>query len=201
MNGSIRIMAAKTARILGTKISVCSWICVSACKSETTKPTIRATSMSGAPTLRNVTMPSRAMSRMAAPVMAAPSDRHAHDFLIRRDDTVTHGDEGLEGRLAFGDGGDHVDDIGLAARRRHRLRLGGFAGLGDAVHGALQERGEVEAGAGRRGAGFRGPAQESLRRGIGAGRDGVGGHRSAPLWARSRCVLIDSIKTHKRDRF
>src|SRR5918997_4536391 len=109
MNGSIRIMAANTARIFGTKMSVCSWICVSACMSETTKPTRRATSISGAPTLRNVTMPSRAMSRMAAPVM---SDRHAHDFLVGGDDAVAHGDERLEGRLAFGYGRHHVNNVG-----------------------------------------------------------------------------------------
>src|SRR5215203_5713394 len=181
MNGSIRIMAANTARILGTKMSVCSWICVSACNSDTTKPTSRATSIKGAPTLRNVTMPSRAMSRMAAPVMGRPSDRHAHDFLIRRDDAVAHGDERLEGGLAFGDGRHHVDDVRLAAGRRERLRLGLLAGLRDSADGPLDEGREVKPGGALRGARLRRGMEEALRCGVGAGRDGVGRHCSASL--------------------
>ena len=38
------------------------------------------------------------------------SDRHPHDFLIGRDDTVAHGDQGLDRSLALGNRGDDVDD-------------------------------------------------------------------------------------------
>src|SRR5919199_303299 len=41
---------AAVARIFGMKVSVCSWICVTAWKTLTTRPTARPTSSSGRPT-------------------------------------------------------------------------------------------------------------------------------------------------------
>src|ERR1044072_3995274 len=109
MNGSASSSVTKIARIFGTKISVCSWIWVSACTSETTTPTIRPTTISGDDTTTMVQIASRAISRVSAPVMiyvpfhnssfrdappgAGPDDRldrHLHDVFIGLDHAVAH---------------------------------------------------------------------------------------------------------------
>src|SRR4029077_12195265 len=72
MNGSATSMAMKIARIFGTKTRVVSWICVSACNSETATPTTSPTSISGAATSSKVSIASRATSITSGPVICAP---------------------------------------------------------------------------------------------------------------------------------
>src|ERR671936_344651 len=69
MNGKASSSVTKIARIFGTKISVCSWICVSAWNSDTTTPTTRPTTISGAETTTRVQIASRATSRVSGPVI------------------------------------------------------------------------------------------------------------------------------------
>src|SRR3954447_16495900 len=69
MNGSASSSVTKIASIFGTKISVCSWIWVSAWISDTATPTRRPTIISGDDTTTMVQIASRAMSRVSAPVM------------------------------------------------------------------------------------------------------------------------------------
>src|SRR6195952_2183723 len=136
--------------------------------SETTRPTTRATIISGPATFRNTKMPSRATSRMARPVMGsgilrlrwaadrivrtpvkakprnrAGSDLHPHDLLVGRDHAVAHGHEGLEGGFALGDRGHDVDDGGLACGDGQGLRVRVSPGLPDGIEGRAEERLEV----------------------------------------------------------
>src|SRR5882757_2116166 len=69
MNGSASSNVTKIARIFGTKISVCSRICVSAWNSDTTTPTTRPTTIKGDDTTTMVQIASRATSRVSAPVI------------------------------------------------------------------------------------------------------------------------------------
>src|SRR5579863_170073 len=69
INGSVKISVTKIARIFGTKISVCSWIWVSAWNSDTTTPTTSPTTISGEDTTTMVQIASRATSRVSAPVI------------------------------------------------------------------------------------------------------------------------------------
>src|ERR1700749_1266225 len=69
MNGSASNNVTKIASIFGTKISVCSWIWVSAWNSDTTTPTTSPTTISGEDTTTMVQMASRATSRVSAPVI------------------------------------------------------------------------------------------------------------------------------------
>src|ERR1700679_1198048 len=109
----------KIAMIFGTKTSVCSWICVSACRRPMTRPTASAVIMAGAAISSSTQMASRAKSIVSAGVMnlslewrvAKTSDRHLHDVLIGRDDLVADGDDRIEGELSGVDGIDDVDDV------------------------------------------------------------------------------------------
>src|SRR6185369_7354083 len=65
MNGNASNNVTKIARIFGTKISVCSWIWVSAWNSDTTSPT----TIKGDDTTTMVQIASRATSRVSAPVI------------------------------------------------------------------------------------------------------------------------------------
>src|ERR1700751_3596268 len=69
MNGKASNRVTKIARIFGTKISVCSWICVSAWNSDTTTPTTSPTTIKGDDTTTIVQIASRATSRVSAPVI------------------------------------------------------------------------------------------------------------------------------------
>jgi hypothetical protein len=69
MNGSASNNVTKIARIFGTKISVCSWIWVSAWNSDTTTPTTRPITISGDDTTTMVQIASRATSSVSAPVI------------------------------------------------------------------------------------------------------------------------------------
>src|SRR4029079_18365708 len=71
MNGKASNSVTKIARIFGTKISVCSWICVSAWNNDTTTPTTRPTTISGDDTTTMVQIASRATSRVSAPVICS----------------------------------------------------------------------------------------------------------------------------------
>src|ERR1700692_3051901 len=140
MNGSATSMARKIARIFGTKTSVVSWICVSACNSETATPTINPTSMSGAATIMSVTIASRATSMTSGPVIRAPlicicrgekaSDLHLQNVLVGRDHLVAHRDQRLHGGFGFRYCGDDVDHVGLAGGDGSRLRVGFLRRLG-----------------------------------------------------------------------
>src|SRR5258708_33470627 len=138
MNGSAISMAAKIARILGTKTSVISWIWVSACKSEMATPTTRPISISGLATRTSVTSESRATSRTSGPVMTtssrsscASSNRHRHDALVGLDDLVAYRHHGLDRDLGLGNRGDHVDHVGLAGNHRSGLGIGFVPGFAD----------------------------------------------------------------------
>src|SRR4029079_18555753 len=69
MNGKASNSVTKIARIFGTKISVCSWICVSAWNNDTTTPTTSPITISGDDTTTMVQIASRATSRVSAPVI------------------------------------------------------------------------------------------------------------------------------------
>src|SRR3954470_18896208 len=73
MNGKASNNVTKIARIFGTKINVCSWICVSAWNSDTTTPTTRPTTIRGDDTITMVQIASRATSRVSGPVIAQSS--------------------------------------------------------------------------------------------------------------------------------
>src|SRR3954470_15119065 len=100
MKGSANSMVTNMARIFGTNTSVCSWIWVSACTSETATPTTRPTTIIGDDTSTMVQIASRATSRVSAPVIwipqssgraakkSAESNRHLHDVLVGLDDAV-----------------------------------------------------------------------------------------------------------------
>src|SRR5580700_3582649 len=133
MNGSATSIATKIAMIFGTKTRVVSWICVSACNSETATPTISPTSISGEATSNSVSIASRATSITSGPVMLSPnlnfrrhrrqfSDRHLQNVLIGRDHLVAHRNQRLHRSFGLGDRGDDVDHVGLT--RRHGVRLG-----------------------------------------------------------------------------
>src|SRR5271169_2847893 len=124
MNGSATSIAMKIARIFGTKTSVVSWICVSACNSEMATPTISPTSISGEATSNKVSIASRATSITSGPVMLSPnlnfrrhrrrfSDWHLQDVLVGRDHLVAHRNQRLHRGLGLGDCGDDVDHIGF----------------------------------------------------------------------------------------
>src|SRR5437899_5220782 len=83
MNGKASNNVTKIARIFGTKISVCSWIWVSAWNSDTTTPTTRPTTISGDDTTTMVQIASRATSRVSGPVISrflpqSAYERHRH---------------------------------------------------------------------------------------------------------------------------
>src|SRR3954451_291287 len=70
MNGNASNNVTKIARIFGTKISVCSWIWVSAWNSDTTTPTTSPITIKGDDTTTMVQIASRATSRVSAPVIS-----------------------------------------------------------------------------------------------------------------------------------
>src|ERR1700744_6228592 len=87
----------KMAMIFGTKTSVCSWICVSACNKPMPRPTTRAVIIAGAEISKSTQMAWRAKSMESVGVMEAPSDRHLHDGLIGGDHLVADGDDRIQG--------------------------------------------------------------------------------------------------------
>ncbi len=103
MNGSAMSMARKIARIFGTKTSVVSWICVSACSSDMATPTTRPTSIKGAETRTSVSIASRATSMTSDPVIGGSSDRHLQHIFVGCDHLVAHRHERLERGFGFGD--------------------------------------------------------------------------------------------------
>src|SRR5208282_5871431 len=161
MNGSAISRARKIARIFGTKTSVVSWICVSACNSETATPTINPTSIRGAATSNSVTIASRATSNTSGPVIWSPffpcsashslsphagrgkSNRHLQDVLVGRDHLVADRDQRLDCGFGFGDRGDDVDHVGLAGGHGLRLDVRFLGGLGHGVDHVFQDRAEV----------------------------------------------------------
>src|SRR5262245_38656965 len=111
-------------------------------------PTTSPTTMIGAQTSTSVTIASRATSRTSGPVIDAappaaswhtcPSDRHPHHFFVGLDHTIAHRHEGLHGDLGFGDGGDHVHQIGLAGGGGLTLDVGLAARLDDRADHVLE---------------------------------------------------------------
>src|SRR5690606_39048980 len=181
MNGSIASMVRKMARILGTKTRVISWICVSACNSAIATPTASPTSISGLATLISAQMASRATSSTSAPLTfpsrsawsVRSSDRHPHDLLIGGDHAVAHADEGLHRHFGLGDGGDHVDEVGLAGGMGERRLVGPGTGGGDVIERLLHQRREILARLGRLcGAAGRRSDGVARRRRIGVRRHG-----------------------------
>src|SRR6185437_12331672 len=126
MNGSAKSIAMKIARIFGTNTKVCSWICVSACNSEITRPTTRPTSISGLAISTSVMIASRPTSTTSGPVIVyvLSSDRHLHDVVVGLHDAVTHRNQRGNRGFGFGNRSDDVDDVGLSGRERARLRVG-----------------------------------------------------------------------------
>ena len=68
MNGPSTTTVQITAAIFGTAASVCSWICVTACNSDTTRPTSSATTSGGPPSFSTTIT----ASRIAAPTSPSP---------------------------------------------------------------------------------------------------------------------------------
>src|SRR5580704_1292031 len=89
------------------------------------RPTARASSMIGAPSLSATTMVWWASSMASALFTGElpPSDRHLGDVLIGLDDAVAHGDHRLERDLGVVDGGGDLREIGLAGDGLQARRL------------------------------------------------------------------------------
>ena len=83
MKGSSSMSDSMMTMIFGTKVSVISWIWVSAWKSETTRPMPSARSITGAPSLSETMIASRAMS-MASPGFIAAAAPLATDQIGMR---------------------------------------------------------------------------------------------------------------------
>src|SRR3569832_106 len=123
--GRVISSTMNTATILGTKTSVCSWICVSAWSRPMPRPTTRAVSMAGVMTSSRTRIEERAKSMESAGVMCS-SDRHVHDGLVGLHDLVADGHDGIERDFRLVHGTDDVDDVGLAgdlASRPHLAEL------------------------------------------------------------------------------
>src|ERR1700722_2895690 len=190
MNGSATSIAIKIARIFGTKTSVVSWICVSACNSEMATPTTSPTSISGEATSNKVSIASRATSITSGPVILSPnlnfrcywrgfSDRHFQNVLIGRDHLVAYRDQRLHRGFGLGDRGDDVDHVGFAGRYGVRLGVGLLRRVGHGVDHVLQDRAEVRRRRFRRGgaaAEARGLFGHARERGIGIGGGDRCGH-------------------------
>ncbi len=71
MNGNASNSVTKIARIFGTKISVCSWIWVSAWNSETTTPTTSPITIKGDDTTTMVQIASRATPQIGIFMMSS----------------------------------------------------------------------------------------------------------------------------------
>src|SRR6185437_2119741 len=79
--GRVMSRTTKIATIFGTKTSVISWICVSACSRPMPRPTTSAVIIAGAMTSSSTRMEERAKSMESDAVMV-PSDRHVHVGLV-----------------------------------------------------------------------------------------------------------------------
>src|SRR4051812_13457869 len=124
MNGSRTRSDTNITTILGTKVSVASWIWVTAWMSEMIRPTTRLISIRGPETWSSTRIPSRASSTVSVSFIGPPanaddpepgsSDGHLEDIEIRADHAVAHRDHGLQRRLGARHRGDDVGQIGLA---------------------------------------------------------------------------------------
>src|ERR1700730_9759030 len=124
MNGSSASSETRMTSTLGTKVSVISWICVSACRKAMPRPTASAISMIGAPSFNETTMVSCAMSMTSVGLIRLrASDRHLRDVLVGGDDFVAQRDHGLQRKLGVVDGRRHRGDVGLAGHGLQALRL------------------------------------------------------------------------------
>src|SRR5579864_6242583 len=138
MKGSMRRTDTSTTNILGTKVRVISWICVSACKNEITRPTARAMSMIGAPSLSATTIVSCAMS-MASVAFTRASDRQLGDVLVGLDDFVANGDHRLERNLRVVHGGRDRGEIGLPRDGLKTRRLPVLEGVDSCTRRLLEQ--------------------------------------------------------------
>src|ERR1700733_2198210 len=71
------------------------------------------------------------------------SNLHLQDVLISRDHFVAHRHQRLEGGFGFGDRGDDVDHVSLAAGHGRRLRVGFLRGFGDRVDDIFEHVAEI----------------------------------------------------------
>src|SRR6056297_837525 len=129
---------ATIAASLGTKVSVSSWIEVSAWKSPTTSPAISATDRIGSEMITETQRPWRNVSNSTASSCIA-SHRHPQDFLVRLDNLVPDGDSGFHRKFGLGQGLHESMRIGLHGHGRLRRRLS-----------LLKCRGEIPRHAGHR---------------------------------------------------
>src|SRR6185312_11716126 len=163
MNGSSSTPPMNMAAIFGTNTSVISWICVSACRKPMVRPTTSAIASSGPATSTVVHSPSRMISMTSASVIllriprrTSPIlDRHPHDFLVRRDHLVAHGDGGLQRNFGVVHGHDDVADVDLTGDGLGRFLLALAQGIDPALGRALERVDEAVAAAGGRAAGGR----------------------------------------------
>src|SRR6185437_1523229 len=189
--GRVMSRTTKIATIFGTKTSVISWICVSACSRPMPRPTTSAVIIAGAMTSSSTRMEERAKSMESDAVMV-PSDRHVHDGLVGGDDLVAHRHDGIERDFGLVHCVDDVDDVGLAGdlARRHGLALLHRA---DAVLECALEQVREVARPGADRARCRGGATDIGDRAVrGGGGCWKYGHRSVPHFFR-RSTVRDSI--------
>src|SRR5690606_36951016 len=95
MKGADITATRRMAPIFGTKVSVISCTCVSACRSAMEMPTIMPAASMGEVTRKAVHTPSRTMSLASASFITRASDRHPHDFLIGTRQLVPNSDSWL----------------------------------------------------------------------------------------------------------
>ena len=112
----------------GRKARVASWIWVTACRTETTRPMASIASSGGPGQVQG--QPERLAQRQRGRVLDHPPpalDRHAHDVLVGGDDPVAQRDGGLQRELRPRDRQHHIRDAALAEQRLGARGIGAAA--------------------------------------------------------------------------
>src|SRR5271154_666262 len=148
MWGSRTIRESMITMIFGTKVSVISWIWVSACSTEMQRPTTSASSITGAPILSATMIASLPISSMSLAFTGDPlpprrSDRHLDDVLVGGNHLVPHRDHGLQRGIGVGERGGDLGDVRLAGDALQAGLLRVLQGVDGAAGGLLHQLGEA----------------------------------------------------------
>src|SRR3954452_22645197 len=123
--GPVSSSTAAMTTTLGRKASVASWIWVTACSTEMTRPMASIASSGGQARCRASHSASRSASAVGSSAIAL--DRHAHDILVGGDDLVAQRGGGLQRHLRPRDRQHHIRDAALAEQRLGAGGIGGAA--------------------------------------------------------------------------